>query len=261
MLRQEETRKSLNILVCFKVQPDFEHVLESDWEFFSPGLDISYARHSLNCFDESSLEIGLRLKESMENSGLKPICRAVTLAPSLQPAICKNLFAAGVDDVLRIDACLEFSPQETGWLLAAHLAAQKPDLILMGKQAGYADTGTVPYYVAERLGFPILTGVENITWENGKLTVLQICGCTRQKLTVRLPMAAVIGNSPVAVLRASTLRRQLESRKRQVIVFQEDTPLAAKPVLTYKRPQKNTQFLDASDINTLWGILQKEGYV
>lgn len=44
--------------------------------------------------------------------------------------------------------------------LAAHLAADPPDLVLAGRQAcGGEDSGMLPYLLAERLGWPLLSGV------------------------------------------------------------------------------------------------------
>jgi len=211
--------KPLRIWVCFKIQPDFEQVLEADWQGFGPESDISYAKHSFSCFDESALELALRLKDSLTQAGQEVILGAITLAYSLQASLGKILFAAGYDEVLRINAQLEFSPRETGRLLAAHLTEQKPDLVLMGRQAGYADTGLVPYYTADALGFPLLADIENITPE----------------MLTQLPLIAAIGNSPIAALRAVTLRRRMEAGKRQAVVLQPGCRggiLAARPLET-----------------------------
>jgi len=227
----------LHIWVCFKIQPDFEHVLESDWAGFGPGSDISYAKHSFSCFDESALEIALRLKDSLTQEGRDVTLGAITLADSLPPAQRKHLFAAGYDEILRINARLEFSPRETGRLLAAHLVEKKPDLVLMGRQAGYADTGLVPYYAAEALGFPLLADIENVTSE----------------MLRGLPLAVSIGNSPITALRASTLRQQIEAGKKQPAVIPADASPMTTPVLIRNRPKRSIQMAKA---NALPGILR-----
>ncbi|MCL2023568.1 MAG: FAD-binding protein [Oscillospiraceae bacterium] len=236
--------KSLNIWVCFKVQPDFSHVLESDWASFSLDSDISYAKNEINCFDESSLEIALRLKESLLHEGYEVHLGAVTLAPSLLPNIRKNLFAAGYDEILRLDARIEFSPVKTGKLLAARLAEKKPDIVFMGKQAGYADTGTVPYYAAEELRMPLLAEVENVTWEQGGLIVRQLHGGMRRELRISTPIAVVVGNSPVTVLRASTLRKRLEAAKhKETVIGIEEREVTQSSLLVYKQQERPIQML------------------
>jgi len=222
----------LNIWVCFKVQPDFDHVLEADWESFGPGSDIRYAKQTFNCFDESSLEIALRLKDALHKDGHEIRLGAITLADSLQASVQRSLFAAGYDEILRIAARIEFSPAETGKRLAAHLAARTPDLVLLGKQAGYADTGMVPHYVARGLGYPLLADAENILWDG-------------QRLSVETPAAVVIGNSPVAALRMSTLSQQLAAKTKQAQVIQDESPVLDPPVLVRNRPRRSVKMLEA----------------
>jgi len=213
----------LNIWVCFKVQPDFDHVLEADWESFRPDSDIGYAQHGINCFDESSLELALRLKEDLARRGREIKLGAMTLADLLGSSLRRRLFAAGYDEIVRIDARMEFSPEETGKRLAAHLAARKPDLVFFGRQAGYADTGLVPYYAAHSLGFPLLTNVENI-------------------LNADTPCAVVTGNSPAA-LRVSPLSRQLAVKHMRAEVICGETPAAAAPVLVRNKQRRCVQML------------------
>ena len=231
----------LNIWVCFKVQPDFDHVLEADWQGFGPDSDIRYARHSINCFDESSLEIALRLKDTLIKDGCEVTLGAVTLADSLQASIQRSLFAAGYDEILRIDARIEFSPAETGKRLAAHLAARKPDLVLLGKQAGYADTGMVPFYVAQGLGYPLLADAENVLWDG-------------QRLSVEPPAAVAVGNSPVAALRVSTLGQQLSAKARQAQVVQDESPVLDPPVLVRNRPRRSVKMLE---LDALPGVINE----
>ena len=253
----------MTIWVCFKVQPDFDQVLEADWHSFNPDSDISYVSHTINCFDESSLEIALRLKEAMTQSNRPVYLGAVTVAPSLRAPLVKSLYAAGFDEVQRIDARAEFSPATSGQLLAAELSLKKPDLVLAGQQAGYADTGLVPYYIAEALGLPILHGVENILWEENGLTMLQTCDDLRRKLSIRPPLVAVVGNSPVTTLRASTLRQQMETGKKSVTISEVMSHREAQaPILAHKRPTRNTNKLEAADSNAaadaILNILRKE---
>jgi electron transfer flavoprotein beta subunit len=232
----------LDIWVCFKVQPDFDHVLEEDWAGFGPGSDIGYARHSLNCFDESALEIALRLKDAMVKDGLAVTLGAVTLADSLRPALCRTLFAAGYDEVLRIDARVEFSPRETGRLLAAHLAGKHPDLVLAGKQAGYADTGLTPYYLARGLGLPFPAQAEDVRWDG-------------RRLSAATPSLVIVGNSPVAALRAVPLRQQLAAAKKQPLAIPARAPAVPPPALVRNRPRRSVRMLEAGDLPGVVGQL------
>ncbi len=55
----------MRVLTCFKVTPDFEALRAADW-LTAPtsGLPTRYVRRVLNCFDESALELALRLRDA-----------------------------------------------------------------------------------------------------------------------------------------------------------------------------------------------------
>jgi len=198
-----------NVWVCFKVVPDFNHVLEEDWQDFGPDTDVGYAKHSVNCFDESALEIALRLKDE-QNVHLG----AMTLALKLHRSVERQLFAAGFDEVVRIDTQVEFAPEVTGRLLANELRKRKPDLVLMGQQAGYADTGLVPYYVADALDCEL----------------------------------RIVGNDTIVSLRMSTLKQQLAAKKMQAEVVPCEAPKITRPMLVRNKPVRKVEMIAAEEL-------------
>lgn len=75
-------------------------------------------------------------------------------------------------------------------ILAAHLSAAPPDLVLAGSRAcGGEDSGMLPYLLAERLGWPLLAGVVAIgTVADGWLPVtIGLPLGARQDARIRLP--------------------------------------------------------------------------
>ena len=57
----------MNLLACFKIVPDMEAIDSTDWEVDdSLSVDLSYVRPIWNCFDESSLEMLLKLSDLSE---------------------------------------------------------------------------------------------------------------------------------------------------------------------------------------------------
>jgi electron transfer flavoprotein beta subunit len=208
----------MKIAVCFKAVPDFDQVVEADWDNFSPAADWSYVKRIFGCFDESALETALRLRSAWEEEGEKIECVALTAAPLPLP-LSKTLFAAGFDRVLDLSLALpgealgaEFRPRRIAVILGNFLGAY--DLILTGQEAGYADTGMVPLFLAEFLGIPALTGIEEIRPCPGGLEVRRTGDGGREGLKVRLPLLAALGNSPVSALRAVTLGARMAASKR-----------------------------------------------
>ncbi|MDR2247407.1 MAG: hypothetical protein LBE17_12195 [Treponema sp.] len=205
----------MKITVCFKVIPEFEGVIDADWDDFSLSTDLGYVTRVLGCFDESALETALRLRTAWEAAGEKTECTALTAGP-LPSSFCKTLFAVGFDRVREISGTgvLEFQPRRTAALLGNCLKTAGFDLILTGRQAGYADTGMVPLLLAEALGVPVITEVEEIAPCTGGIELKRVSPAGRERLRVRLPLLAVLGNSPVSALRAATLGARMAASKR-----------------------------------------------
>ena len=68
----------MNILVCFKAVPDIELLRDEDWEIDENlQVDTSFLKRDLNSYDESALEIALRLLDGSEKAG--------TITPAASP--------------------------------------------------------------------------------------------------------------------------------------------------------------------------------
>jgi electron transfer flavoprotein beta subunit len=223
----------MKIAVCFKVLPNFDQVVEEDWDNFSLSTDLGYVKRIFGCFDESALETALRLRSAWAEEGEKTECCALTAAP-LPSFFCKALFAAGFDRVLDLSgtpgpeiSSPEFQSRRTAAVLGSCLRSAAYDLVLAGRQAGYADTGTVPLFLAEFLGIPVITGIEEITLCAGGIEVKRTGGAGRERLRVRLPFLAVLGNSSVSALRAATLSDRMAASKREAERPEPSLPAAS----------------------------------
>ena len=200
----------IKIVVCFKVVPDFDQVVEADWEGFSLSTDLGYVKRVFGCFDEGALETALRLRSAWEERDEKTECTAVTAA-ALPSPLRKTLFAAGFDRVLDLSGVFsggtpEFRPRHTAALLKDCLGSAGYDLVLAGRQTGYADTGTVPLLLAENLGIPVITEAGEIVPCEGGVEITRTDDTCQERIRARLPLLAVLGNGPVTALRAATLR-------------------------------------------------------
>ncbi len=199
----------MKILVCFKVMPIFDKVLEQDWEVFAPTIDISYAGMEFNCFDQSALELGLRIKESAVVQGHQASCTALTVGAFLQDSMAQNLYAVGFDEVVNIENNQpEFACDAIADTISEYAKKGQYDLILTGITAGMAQTGMVPFIVAGELSYPVVPDIETASFEKNNILAL----CHRSdglwQKTVRLPVVLSVGNSPM-VLRCSTLRARM----------------------------------------------------
>ena len=157
----------MKILVCFKPLPCWERVLESDWESFSLEKNLAYAGTDFNCFDEAAFELALRLKEQ---AGQGATCAGVTVGGRPSAPQTESLYAAGFDDVIVLqDEAGDFSPGHVALRLSDFAQAGGYDLILTGIDSGAAGTGLVPFLLADRLGYPLLADVLELSLARGGL--------------------------------------------------------------------------------------------
>ena len=245
----------MRILACFKVLPEFERVVDPDWENFDPSSDLGYVGRAFGCFDETVLETALRLKDALLKTGSDAECCALTLGP-LPPLLCRHLFASGFDRVLAgAVAGLEFRHTETAAALGGIAKTMSCDLILAGRQAGYADTGMVPLLLAEVLSVPVVSEVETVSLPLGlppfaHLIFERTCPNKRERVGVRLPALAVMGNSRVSALRAATLAAQMKVagvRPESFPVSGFDVAKTKTPTLVRRQQRRNCVFLPAGD--------------
>ncbi len=146
----------------------------------------------INPFDEYALEAALRLTED----GRSPKQRkgevvVVTFGPADAESKLRAGLALGADRALRVEAD---DRGLDGGLVAQALCGlvreEKPDLVLMGKQAVDGDSNQVGQRLAELLDWPMATFAATIMEEPGALRVeREVDGGT---MTLRLRLPAVI---------------------------------------------------------------------
>ncbi len=139
-------------------------------------IDTAGLEWKLNPFDDYALETALRLTENGKN----PKARlgevvVVTLGPKECETTLRAALATGADRAIRVEATDE---ELDGRIVAAALktiiAEEKPDLVLMGKQAVDGDNNQVGQSVAELLDWPMATFAATITEEDGGVLTLKL---------------------------------------------------------------------------------------
>jgi electron transfer flavoprotein beta subunit len=147
-----------------------------------------------NPFDEYAVETALRLTED----GTKPKTRAgevvvVTFGPKECEITLRAMLATGADRAVRVEA---EDDQLDGWLVARVLQnlveQEKPDLVLLGKQAVDGDTNQVGQILAELLGWPMATSAALIKEEGEGLHVGREVDGGVINLKVRFPAVVTV---------------------------------------------------------------------
>ncbi len=156
-------------------------------------IDLTGASWIVNTFDEYAVETALRLLENGAD-GTRPQggeIIAVTLGPDDAAKELRTCLAMGADRAIHVvttDA--EIDSLVVVKVLSAIVAAEKPDLVLMGKQAVDGDANQVGQMLAGKLGWPQATFAASIELEKGGLVVgREVDGGVEYK---RVPLPAVV---------------------------------------------------------------------
>ena len=203
---------ALNILCCFKIVSDLDLVMENDWASANKsGVDLSYVKKVISCFDEAGLETALRIKDSAEKQGETVHITAITIGNGKYDSFFKNLFAVGVERIIQgtLSAELLFSPDRLSAYLSELAGETAYDLVITGTQSADGANGLTPYYLAERLGMPCVNNVSELQYVDGKLRLTCDTGNGVSRCTVKAPALFAIGNSVNPYLRMATLKQKL----------------------------------------------------
>ncbi len=158
-------------------------------------IDLTGASWIVNTFDEYAVETALRLLENGEantrTAGSEIV--VVTLGPDDAAKELRTTLAMGADRAIHVVAKDdEIDSLIVVKVLQAIIAAEKPDLVVMGKQAVDGDANQVGQMLAGKLGWPQATFAASIEMTDGGKSFLvgrEVDGGVEYK---RVPSPAVI---------------------------------------------------------------------
>lgn len=139
----------------------------------------------LNANDEWAIEEAMRTKEAGVASEIHALC----MGPEAAQQTIRKALSYGLDGAIQVsdEACAGSDAPATARVLAAALAGEEWDLILMGNQSSDARTMLVPAMLAEFLGVPALTYAKRMEVADGEVTVDREMPTGHQTVTAPLP--------------------------------------------------------------------------
>jgi electron transfer flavoprotein beta subunit len=158
-------------------------------------IDLTGASWIVNTFDEYAVETALRLLENGESNtrtaGSEIV--VVTLGPDDAAKELRTTLAMGADRAIHVvTKDEEIDSLVVVKVLQAIVAAEKPDLVVMGKQAVDGDANQVGQMLAGKLGWPQATFAASIEMQDGGKSFVvgrEVDGGVEYK---RVPAPAVI---------------------------------------------------------------------
>ncbi|MFA9387740.1 MAG: electron transfer flavoprotein subunit beta/FixA family protein, partial [Methyloceanibacter sp.] len=131
------------------------------------GVDLANVKMSMNPFDEIAVEEAIRIKERGEASEVV----AVTIGNAKAQDTLRTALAMGADRAILVKTDAAVEPLAVAKLLKAVVETEKPDIVIMGKQAIDDDCNQTGQMLAGLLGVPQGTFASKIDLSGDKVKV------------------------------------------------------------------------------------------
>jgi len=184
------------------------------------GVDLANVKMSINPFCEIAVEEAVRMKEK----GVAAEVVAVSIGPIQAQETIRNALAMGADRGILLQTDADPEPLAVAKLLKAVIEEEKPDLVLMGKQAIDGDNNATGQMLAALLDWPQATFASKIEIEGAKAKVTREVDGGLQTLEVDLP-AVVTADLRLNEPRYASLPNIMKAKKKPIDV-KEATSLA-----------------------------------
>ena len=214
----------MNILVCFKAGPDLEMLTAGDWVVNQNlQIDASFVKLILNSYDESALELALRLSDSSSSLHVPLTLNTLTIDGPKATSILKYLNALRFNRVVRIDhhEDTSFNATAIASILTQYIHKYAPqDVLLMGRQSLIGENAQTPLLTAEMLEWPCITQVIRVEpVDKHHLNVTCQMDDSQLQQTIQTPCVLSVGDAPSTLLRIPTLKDRMRYGKRPIEVL------------------------------------------
>ncbi len=183
------------------------------------GVETDNVRMSMNPFDKHAVEAAVQLAEAGHATEIV----VVTIGPKASTDAILTALAMGAHRGILVEADTRIETLGIARLLAAIVAEERPDLVLLGKQAVDDDSNHVGQMLAGFLDWPQATFASEIKVVDSALEVTREVEYGRA--TVSIPLPAIV----TADLRLNTPR----NAALPMVMKARSKPLATRPVADF----------------------------
>ena len=181
------------------------------------GVDLANVKMSMNPFDEIAVEEAVRLKDGKEHHAAGTATEIVVVSIGVTQAqeTIRTALAMGADRGILIQSDADLEPLAVAKLLAAVVAEERPDLVLMGKQSIDGDNNAVGQMLAALLDWPQATFAAKIEIAGGAARVTREVDGGNQTLSAPLPAVVTVDlrlNTP----RYASLPNIMKAKKKEI---------------------------------------------
>jgi electron transfer flavoprotein beta subunit len=175
------------------------------------GVETANVKMSMNPFDEIAVEEAVRLKEK----GVADEIVAVSMGPQQCQETLRTAFAMGADRGILVQTDAELQPLAVAKLLKAICEAEKPDLVIMGKQAIDDDSNQTGQMLAALLSWGQGTFASALSPGDGKVEVTREVDGGLETVSLALP-AVVTTDLRLNEPRYASLPNIMKAKKKPI---------------------------------------------
>jgi electron transfer flavoprotein beta subunit len=172
----------MKVLVAVKRVVDFNVKIRVKAD--GSGVELANVKMSMNPFDEIAVEEAVRLKES----GKATEAVAVSIGPAQSQETLRTALAMGVDRAILVKHDAYVEPLAVAKILKGVVEAEKPDLVILGKQAIDDDCSQTGQMLAALLGISQATFASKLEIAGSEATVTREIDDGLQTIKVKLPL-------------------------------------------------------------------------
>ncbi|KAI9002166.1 hypothetical protein DFJ74DRAFT_696922 [Hyaloraphidium curvatum] len=187
------------------------------------GVETNNVKHSMNPFDEIAVEEAVQLKEKK----LAKEIVAVSIGGPKNQEVLRTALAMGADRAIHVDVGegTEVQPLQVAKILKAVAEQEKPDLVIVGKQAIDDDANQTGQMLAGLLDWPQGTFASKLEVAGDSITVTREVDGGLETIKTKLP-AVVSADLRLNTPRYATLPNIMKAKKKPLAVWKKDKELA-----------------------------------
>ncbi|MCH8184118.1 MAG: electron transfer flavoprotein subunit beta/FixA family protein [Proteobacteria bacterium] len=224
------------------------------------GVELANVKMSMNPFDEIGVEEAVRLKEA----GTVDEIVAVSMGPQQCQETIRTALAMGADRGILVKTDDELQPLAVAKLLKAIVEEEKPDIVILGKQAIDDDSNQTGQMLAGLLGWSQGTFASKLALTDGEAEVTREIDGGLETVKLKLP-AVVTTDLRLNEPRYASLPNIMKAKKKTIdekspADYGVDTAPRLK-TLKVEEPPKRSAGIKVADAAELVSKLREEGVI
>ncbi len=224
------------------------------------GVELANVKMSMNPFDEIGVEEAIRLKEK----GIASEIIVVSIGPAQSQETLRTALAMGADRAILVKHDEYVEPLGVAKILKGIVEAEKPELVILGKQAIDDDCNQTGQMLAALLGWPQATACSKLEPGQGEATITREIDGGLQTLKVKMPLIITTDlrlNQP----RYASLPNIMKAKKKPL---EEKTPAdygadvkTRLKMIKTEEPPKRASGIKVKSVAELVGALKTAGAI